>query len=144
VTMAARGPDAAPHCPKCGYNLYGLLRLRCPECGYVILSLEDLEEARLLAKENEADRKALRADRIRGIVGVVLWVLGTALALLGVVGDRRMMGNFLNFRTLCYGVLGSLALLYFEKKTDEPVNGLLFVIGIVWFAVGVGCWWLSW
>jgi hypothetical protein len=141
--MTTRGPDAAPHCPKCGYNLYGLPRLRCPECGYEITSLEDLEEARLLAKRNEADRQAMLANRIGGIVGAILWVLGTAMALLAVLGGRLVLGSYVNFRVLCGGVLGSLALLYFQKKTDEPVNGLLLVIGILWFAAGLGCWWLS-
>ena len=36
-----RARQAAPRCPKCGYNLSGLTHCRCPECG-VEYRLEEL------------------------------------------------------------------------------------------------------
>lgn len=131
-----RNPDAAPRCPNCGYNLFGLTELRCPECGHEIDTEDELAEARLLAPRNAADRRVFFATRIAAIVGAVLWILGTTLATLDVTMPWRFTG-FRNFRLLAAGVLGSLAYLFYEYMTDEPIELRLFCVGLLWFAIAL-------
>jgi hypothetical protein len=132
----ARNPDAAPHCPKCNYNLFGLTQLRCPECGHVIANVEELEEACLLATRNAVDRRAMFRQRAAGIAGAVLWIAGTTLGAVHVVRTQSL-GSFANFRLLGTCVIGSLAYLYYEYRSGEPIESRLFLVGLLWFALAL-------
>jgi len=134
-------PDAAPHCPKCNYNLFGLTQLRCPECGHEIADLDELEDACLLASRNAADRRAMLRQKAAGIAGAILWIAGTTLGVLNVVRTPAL-GSFLNFRLLGICVIGSLAYLLYEYRAGEPIERRLFLIGFLWFALAFSLYWL--
>jgi len=75
-------PLDPPHnCPTCRRNLCGVATRICPECGKPF----DLEAARVTGSEltaaAEEDRRALRIDRIKTCVGLVLIVAAFALPL---------------------------------------------------------------
>lgn len=143
--MARNDPDAAPHCPRCDYNLYGLPDLRCPECGYEVSSAEDLEQARLLANRNAADRQVILAERIGGILGGVLWLLGTVFAVWATLRHKGPLAitSRGNFRILGYGLIGSLVVFFSKKYLGESLDRTLLVIGILWFVVGFAIWYMA-
>src|SRR5687767_11512472 len=77
VGFVGRRRGAEPHCARCDYIVGGLEQSRCPECG------EDLSARGAVVLGERVRRRG------RGVVGVLLALLGLALGLATVTPSVR-------------------------------------------------------
>jgi hypothetical protein len=138
----AKKIDVPSYCPNCGSNLGGIRKPRCPVCGWHIASLEQPRGTTSQSQEEIEDLREIQAERIAGILGVVLWIIGAALVAWPVLTGHPTR-TYLSFRVLGYGAIFSLPPLYLEYRQGEPVNRLLLGIGVLWLLVGIAIIWLS-
>jgi hypothetical protein len=137
--MPAHCPESAPHCPQCGYNLFGLKNLRCPECGHQIADSEDLSRARWLSDNNAANRATFRKDCIIAGLGVVLMITGDGLCLARLPWwDIQSFGYYARVRRLGLGIVLTAGYLCYRALIGGPVHRALLVLGLVW--LGYGLW----
>ncbi len=133
--MPGRTPESAPHCPRCGYNLFGLEELRCPECGHKIETDDEHEKARWLADDSAADRAALRNQKLALIVGLALAAVGIGLAMSGIAHLSRPY--FINQRVILAGAVISVGYLCYRWQIGEPMHRVTLAIGLAWIVLGV-------
>lgn len=140
--------DSAPHCLKCGYNLFGISIGVCPECGTRVS----------LAAEIAALRRRRSRDRhdiARAFAGAVS-CLFAFVVLAGCIGtialtciqralaepnwdavDQLPMRQLTWMAIICLGVVLTLYYLvnrHYTKGTSVPV---IWVINIAWATAGM-------
>jgi ribosomal protein L34E len=139
--MFIRRPQSAPRCPKCGYSLFGLPKLRCPECGHVIQGTDDSERARWLADDNAENRAAVRREWILAGLGVGLMLAGLAFTITAALADSRSSmlptAGVYSWRWILVGAASTAGYLAYRRSIGEPMFRALFVLGLVWLTGGL-------
>jgi len=139
---SGRDPDAAPHCPNCGYNLFGLGALHCPECDRKIETPAELEKARWLADMHAPDRQAVLAERLGAALGGLLMAAGVVFGVLHLCEAEFFYGSFY-LELIGGGAIATFVVLYVCRTEKEPLYRPLLILGAVWFLVCFSFWYAS-
>ncbi len=135
--MTAQQPESAPHCPRCGHNLFGSPELRCPECGHVIADAEELTEARWLADDNRENRRAVRNQWLMAVVGALLIGYGVTITILSVDwSNRRPLWGLAWTRYTPIYIAATAGYLIYRRCIGEPMYRVLLILGVAWLVGG--------
>ena len=127
-------PENAPHCPECGYNLYGLPQLRCPECGYRARPRECV-----FTNYNPKDIwRTARREKILTIIGILLLAVGFGITVYAGARGSAMATIGLTTPLVCFTVL----VLLYEWYCSDTMHYALLLLGTVWLLSGVFLLWL--
>jgi hypothetical protein len=130
-----RTPDAAPRCPRCRYLLFRITELRCPECGYEIETDQDLKLARWYADNNAVNRRAYRRQQAWSGVGIGFIIVGGLMLIIGeLLAQRFALVGGVKLAILGLWTLGTIGWRLWYRA---PVHRYLFLLGSVWFAMGM-------
>ena len=125
-------PEAAPHCPECGYNLYHLTGDCCPECGCEI-GPETLVEGRWLSDDNAANRRRVAWERAAFWTGIGAGLIGTMLAVLHARLNNSVWASASGLVfTFCFG-WG----LMFQWGRGARAYPVVLAFGLLWLAINI-------
>ena len=128
-------PEKAPHCPECGYNLYGLPQLRCPECGHRPRPGECI----FTSYNPQAIQRAAQREKILILIGIVLLAVGFGLTVYAGARGSAMAIVGLSAPLVCFTVLVWLH----ERYCGDAMHYTLPFLGTVWLLYGFFlCWYL--
>ncbi len=128
-------PQQAPRCPNCRYLLFRITEPVCPECGFEFETAAEVRRARWYSDDNLPNRRAYERARTWGIAGAALTLIGALLTLIGswqgsavsLIGATKLT------------ILGTITTLGIAVPLwyRAPVHRRLFLLGALWFAVGM-------
>ncbi|MBU0638402.1 MAG: hypothetical protein KKB50_06010 [Planctomycetes bacterium] len=124
-------PEQAARCPQCGYNLYGLRKLRCPECG-----LQPNPEDLFVSEDELRLRRVARWERAWTAIGVVLLCTGFAFVLASALQGRTGARGYVFCFTAPLLAMTVLLLAY-HYYTSTTIHRLLVLFGVIWLLHGM-------